>query len=64
MKEKISLSYILEDDDYNTLKEVNVHTLSSDEEDVINAFIEFCACIGIRAQGAVHDLTADDEKPH
>jgi hypothetical protein len=64
MKERISFSYQLEDDDYNTLKDVSVYTQSSDEEDVINAFLEFCACIGIRAQGAVHDLTTDDEKPH
>jgi hypothetical protein len=64
MKEKISFSYQLEDDDYNTLKDISVYIPSRDEEDIINAFLEFCGYIGIRAQGAVHDLTTDDEKPH
>jgi hypothetical protein len=43
----------LENDEYNSVKEVVIRCNTLDPEDILDAFTEFCACMNVPMQGQI-----------
>ena len=51
----------LDNDEYNSVKEVVIRCNTLDPEDILDAFTEFCACMNVPMQG---QITEPEDEPN